>query len=186
MQWQHSGQLLKQVANCGNFDVEFWLTVYELSDPGSGIRKLSKADPCNSGAGSTRLQGFFIGAFIMKDMNVARDHRGHFIKRAIPAAVRRQIATRYGCKPGSEVVAPCAYCSAFGGIHWRVQPSDRGEGWVCFSNLEIDHKVPEYLGGKNDLDNLTLACRRCNRSKSYKDESDWAGRCSMNKPREST
>jgi hypothetical protein len=67
MQWQHSGQLLKQVANCGNFDVEFWLTVYELSDPGSGIRKLSKADPCNSGAGSTRLQGFFIGATIEKD-----------------------------------------------------------------------------------------------------------------------
>jgi 5-methylcytosine-specific restriction endonuclease McrA len=34
-------------------------------------------------------------------------------------------------------------------------------------NYQIDHKVPIYKGGTNDLDNLCIACRDCNRYKSY-------------------
>ena len=34
--------------------------------------------------------------------------------------------------------------------------------------FEIDHIVPEYLGGKTVLDNLLLSCRNCNRAKGHK------------------
>jgi len=33
--------------------------------------------------------------------------------------------------------------------------------------LEIDHVIPTSLGGQTTLDNLCLACRRCNGYKSY-------------------
>ena len=41
----------------------------------------------------------------------------------------------------------CAYCGERGGI------------------LEVDHITPISKGGSNDLENLTTACRRCNRQK---------------------
>ena len=31
--------------------------------------------------------------------------------------------------------------------------------------FEIDHVIPRIKGGENTLDNVTVACRRCNRSK---------------------
>jgi 5-methylcytosine-specific restriction endonuclease McrA len=31
--------------------------------------------------------------------------------------------------------------------------------------FEIDHIEPIYYGGNNEIDNLVLACRKCNRSK---------------------
>ena len=34
--------------------------------------------------------------------------------------------------------------------------------------FEIDHIVPEAKGGKTIIDNLQLACRKCNRSKGWR------------------
>lgn len=107
--------------------------------------------------------------------NVSRDARGHFVKKAIPAQVRRSIAKRYGCPPGGEVEAKCAYCSFVGSIRWFVQPTDRGSGWVAFSGLELDHVEAELHGGPSSQDNLTLACRGCNRSKGSKGVAEWMG-----------
>nr|DAH80639.1 MAG TPA: HNH endonuclease [Caudoviricetes sp.] len=44
----------------------------------------------------------------------------------------------------------CNYCGQIGGI------------------LEIDHIIPFSKGGSDDLDNLTTACRKCNRQKKDK------------------
>jgi len=49
----------------------------------------------------------------------------------------------------------CAYCSQYGG------------------DLECDHIHPVALGGTHDDDNLTTACRSCNRSKGAKSLSEW-------------
>jgi 5-methylcytosine-specific restriction endonuclease McrA len=45
--------------------------------------------------------------------------------------------------------APCAYCG-----------QDPGTG-----RREVDHKTPFARGGAHSIDNLAIACRRCNNSK---------------------
>ena len=50
----------------------------------------------------------------------------------------------------------CAYCGARG------------------LRLECDHVIPASRGGSDDLDNLTTACRPCNRSKRDKLLSEWS------------
>lgn len=102
-----------------------------------------------------------------------RNARGHFIKKTIPAAVRREIAVRHGCAPGSSASAKCAYCNFVGQVHWIVQPTDRGPGWVSFVNLEMDHVIAEIEGGTSSAENIVLACLPCNRSKSIKAVSAW-------------
>ncbi len=44
----------------------------------------------------------------------------------------------------------CSYCGQVGGF------------------LEIDHIIPIFKNGTNDLNNLTTACRKCNRQKKDK------------------
>ena len=105
--------------------------------------------------------------------SIARNVRGHFIKKAIPAAVRREIATRHGCTPGGAVSVKCAYCNFVGGIHWITQPTDRGPGWVTFDGLEMDHVQAEITGGATSAHNIVLACVPCKRSKSIKTVSIW-------------
>lgn len=39
--------------------------------------------------------------------------------------------------------------------------------------IEIDHVLPVALGGGDDLDNLAVSCRPCNRSKGMKLISEW-------------
>lgn len=49
----------------------------------------------------------------------------------------------------------CTYCGQRGGA------------------LECDHVIPVARGGSSDADNLTTACRHCNRSKGSKLISEW-------------
>ncbi len=95
------------------------------------------------------------------------------IKQPIPAEVRRQLATRYGCQPGQSVVVKCAYCEARGTIFWTVRRK-QALGWVSLSGLEIDHVTPESAGGETKVENLVLACQPCNRSKGAKTPEEWA------------
>jgi 5-methylcytosine-specific restriction endonuclease McrA len=92
------------------------------------------------------------------------------IKRSVTAEERRQLARRYGCVPGAAVSAPCRYCGAVGIVRWVQQA--RGAGWVQFSRLEIEHVIPEYLGGLGG-DNLDLACLPCNRAKGPRTPEQW-------------
>lgn len=64
-------------------------------------------------------------------------------------------------------MAPCAYCGQLGGIQWHKLRSGKPSFWVTFDH-EIDHIVPEALGGSGEPENLQLARRPCNRSKGAK------------------
>lgn len=44
---------------------------------------------------------------------------------------------------------------------------------VADAAMECDHVYPLALGGSNDLENLTTACRACNRSKGSKPLQQW-------------
>lgn len=85
-------------------------------------------------------------------------------KRAIPLASRRALALRYGCIPGDRKVVQCP-CGNAGTIWWFMLASGRPGAWVQFSDIEIDHIVPESRGGSADPSNLQLLCRTCNRRK---------------------
>lgn len=52
----------------------------------------------------------------------------------------------------------CAYC-----------------GTDCTKYYEIDHKLPLVRGGGNDIDNLALSCKHCNRSKKDKTDVEFCG-----------
>jgi 5-methylcytosine-specific restriction endonuclease McrA len=41
-------------------------------------------------------------------------------------------------------------------------------GWVSFTGMEIDHIVPEFIGGTSQPENLRLCCRTCNRKKGHR------------------
>lgn len=63
----------------------------------------------------------------------------------------------------------CKYCGKPGKT--TVFLGKRGGQWLCIEH-EIDHVMPLNAGGSNDITNLVVACRSCNRSK--KDKVGWA------------
>ena len=74
-------------------------------------------------------------------------YRWYLTRQALPVTVARAVAARCGHR--------CAYCGDLAGP------------------FEIDHIYPVALGGTDDLENLTLACVPCNRSKGAKQLSEW-------------
>jgi hypothetical protein len=82
-------------------------------------------------------------------------------KARIPAAVRREVAAKYGAVVGVSKAVACHWCQeAEGLIHWWTT-----SGWVSFQSLELDHLEPERMGGPTTAENIVLSCRRCNRSR---------------------
>ena len=65
--------------------------------------------------------------------------------------------------------------------HIRAAVIDR-DGHICaYCGVEVDvphldHILPRSRGGKNTLENLTVACVPCNQSKSWKTPEEWKGR----------
>jgi 5-methylcytosine-specific restriction endonuclease McrA len=82
-----------------------------------------------------------------------------FKKKAIPLAVRRAVARRYGATyEAGGGTNRCHYCGKSGRIHWAIPY------WVTFDH-ELDHFIPESRGGPTTEENLVLACKSCNSSK---------------------
>jgi 5-methylcytosine-specific restriction endonuclease McrA len=77
----------------------------------------------------------------------AREARKTDGRDSLSAAVRAFVLERDGYR--------CAYCQSADGP------------------LEVDHVFPVARGGGDDLENLTCACRACNRSKGAKLLSEW-------------
>ena len=48
------------------------------------------------------------------------------------------------------------------GTYWRCAICG---GWVCKSDLDVDHRLPKRKGGTDDLWNLQPTHKHCNRSK---------------------
>lgn len=86
-------------------------------------------------------------------------------KARIPDRVRLEVAIKHGAVPGVSVKVRCAYCPAMGSMLWHTNRSGRPGSWVAIGGLELDHIIPESRGGSTSSDNLTLACRPCNRKK---------------------
>jgi hypothetical protein len=88
-------------------------------------------------AEGTAPKGESSGAKRMRDYRNRREAMG--LSRVFPAdQFRRQLESRDGIR--------CIYCEAT-------------------ENLVIDHIIPSFLGGIDDLGNLGLACRPCNGKK---------------------
>ena len=88
-------------------------------------------------------------------------------KRAIPQTSRRAVALAAGAIPGATSPVSCTYCGAIGSAWWPNKLDGTPGAWVSLT-LEIDHVIPEHHGGPSTPDNLTLACRPCNRRKGAK------------------
>ena len=85
-----------------------------------------------------------------------------FKKKAIPQAVRRELAIRYGLSgQGEKKIVACHWCKGKEGTISWITPS-----WVHFQDLEMDHIIPESQGGSCESKNITLSCRSCNRMRS--------------------
>lgn len=89
-------------------------------------------------------------------------------KFKVPTRVRREVAAKYGCKPGESSDVECYYCGMPGKIIWPRKNDGEPGYWVSFS-LELDHFQSENHGGSTSCENIVLACRNCNRSKHTKD-----------------
>lgn len=94
-------------------------------------------------------------------------------KPKIPQSARREACRRLGATPGLRVEIQCAYCEAVGIVQWDLTLRGEPSGWVMIGGLELDHVIPIHLGGPNTAENLTLACRPCNRRKGHKNLAEW-------------
>ena len=75
-------------------------------------------------------------------------------KKAIPLSVRRSVIERDK--------GYCRYCGKKGFLHrWK------NSKWISIEH-ELDHVLPESLGGSANEKNLVIACRHCNRTKGNK------------------
>jgi 5-methylcytosine-specific restriction endonuclease McrA len=89
-------------------------------------------------------------------------------KRAIPGPSKVAVARRFGALPGQTTPAHCVYCGADGEIWWPLTYTGKVGCHMVTTGLEFDHIYPESKGGTSDPENLTLACRPCNRAKKDK------------------
>lgn len=62
-----------------------------------------------------------------------------------------------------------------GRVIWSCHYSGEPMAWVQFVDIELDHFIPERLGGSGEPENIVFACRRCNRSKGSKTFEEWGG-----------
>lgn len=55
--------------------------------------------------------------------------------------------------------------------------------WYCGveSPNTVDHVTPTFLGGSNEIDNLVMACKKCNSSKRALTIDEFRFQCSWNK-----
>lgn len=104
----------------------------------------------------------------MDSIHIQRDRHGHFKKRNIPGWVKRAVVARAGATPGGTTLASCQYCGSLGEIWWPLTHAGEVGSHMVLTNLEFDHVHPELLGGESVPENITLACRPCNRAKGVK------------------
>jgi 5-methylcytosine-specific restriction endonuclease McrA len=97
-----------------------------------------------------------------------RGTKPFYKKKAIPGPSKVAVARRFGAIPGQTTPADCAYCGANGEIWWPLTYTGKVGSHMVTSGLEFDHVYPESRGGTSDPENLTLACRPCNRAKKDK------------------
>ena len=94
--------------------------------------------------------------------DVQTPQKSYFKKATIPIDLVRKVSERDKnvCQMCGKVGIEDAHFK-----HYVVENERDGGGRkIAF---EIDHIIPEYLGGETTLDNLRLVCRKCNRQKGF-------------------
>jgi len=95
-------------------------------------------------------------------------------RKSLSKEIRLAVINKYG--------ANCFYCGKKGFVENRfgkptvvelesvkqwINPYD---GTFIYKHLsmEFDHEIPLSVGGKDEIDNIVIACRNCNRKKGTK------------------
>lgn len=97
-----------------------------------------------------------------------RGTKPEYKKRTIPGVSKIAVVRGLGAIPGQTTPASCAYCGFIGEIWWPLTYTGKVGSHMVTGGLEFDHIYPESKGGTSDPENLTLACRPCNRAKKDK------------------
>ena len=86
-------------------------------------------------------------------------------KRTVPYWLKKKIAERdnYTC----QICGKIGEKSDCGSAIEYIKTGDYDRSWLQPIRFEIDHIVPEFIGGKTVESNLQLACRKCNRGKGH-------------------
>jgi hypothetical protein len=62
----------------------------------------------------------------------------------------------------------------------KLLDQQKGRCWYCGVDIsgyyEVEHRIPLSRGGTNELNNICLSCRHCNRSKGSQLPHEWSGR----------
>ena len=85
----------------------------------------------------------------------SRDLNRRALKRSAEGKITKDVINEVLMKYDGR----CAYC-----------------GIECAGSYTIDHKIPLSRGGCNKIDNLALACRKCNCKKNDKTDYEYCGR----------
>ncbi|HEA67187.1 MAG TPA: HNH endonuclease [Desulfobacterales bacterium] len=94
-------------------------------------------------------------------------------RRSIPIESRRAVIERdeYTCQYCGKVAKwVVGNKNGVKNIYMKKQPDchrSKMWDWDDPEPFEIDHIIPVFKGGGNDIDNLILSCRRCNREKAH-------------------
>ena len=83
----------------------------------------------------------------------------------ITQAMRAAVAERLGCAAGECRQTACHYCGDLIVIDRTNVRRTRFLDRFGRSRPELDHVEPLYWGGPHTVENLVVACLRCNRSK---------------------
>lgn len=101
------------------------------------------------------------------------DVSGWQYKRSrLPNAARRELAQKYGCRPGETIEVACHWCGLIDLLKWPLLFSGKPSCWPIFYHT-IDHVIPLSRGGTHDVSNLVCACSSCNSSRSARTTEEW-------------
>lgn len=88
------------------------------------------------------------------------------MSKQIPASVRREVATRYGLRPGCSLVIQCHYCEVETLSYWPLGSRGKASYWPMFGRgFALDHVRPQARGGLHEARNLVVSCTPCNSRK---------------------
>lgn len=126
-----------------------------------------------------------IGARLCESVAFIMAHEPEFITlcEAAPKA-RARLIRLLQMRPGTHAISDWKRAEVWKRDGGRCQKcgieclrrTARVPRWDAWQRGEMDHVVPKSKGGTNDVDNLRLLCRRCNRRKHTKGEEFYAQR----------
>ncbi len=108
---------------------------------------------CSSRAATSLVDRLIAGGKLslvdgkLSNVRAENELAAEYARDAIPTAIRREVVKRDG--------SVCTYCGETDGP------------------FELDHIHPYSRGGSDTVENLTVACRPCNRSKGARTVGEW-------------